>query len=163
MMLEESWVWRADIGGGVELDERQMGSIRAVPALLVKKLFLVNLRTDARVCVDMLNGSGMISLPGGDMLRGGPVQRVPPKVGFAATEPKVALFFRRKAVRYRPESVHHSVEFRAVGYVIFRGDQPYHIAALRVYDDRIEKSFYTVWPSDTAKHVASRAAMVGGA
>ena len=157
-MIDDVWTWRALLRGGGVLEERVLGSIHSVPAELVETLLVEHRHTRAVVGVQMDTGMGFVALPGEAR------REIRPAVLEASSEPCVPLFFRRRTQLIRPgERPVTTTEFRALGYVVFRDGAPWHTAAVRVYDDRIENRFHCSWPESTATHVASTAALLGSA
>ena len=152
MSPDDLWTWRVKLHGGSWMTEDGVGSIGNVPAALVDELHLVHRSEQGRVAINLQSGNANIN-----------GRIVEPLISELGDLPKTPLFFRRrsmkKALSANPEI---STLFRAVGFVVFRGGEPLHIAAIRVFDEAIDRTWYTTWPADTARHVANMGVMIGG-
>ena len=141
--MTDAWQWTAHLLGGSKVAESDVGTIHALPGHMIQALTLRHLR-GGYVTVDMATGEAVVNgipIPRPKLL--GVMQRVP-------------LFFRRRNGVLGREV---RTEFRAIGYMALPGPQ---FAALRVWDDRIDSSWATAWPPDTAAHTASQTLLIGG-
>ncbi len=125
------------------MTEQQLGSIHNVDAPLVERLNLSwGLTT---VSINMVTGEAV--LPGGAIL--------PPLMADYGYMTKIPVFFRRMGRRVGVQCKAHVI-FRAVGYAAYHQGKLVAVPVIRVYDEVIERHFYSGWrdKAAAAKHGA---------
>lgn len=150
--MKDRWNWSARLFTGVTVHETQMKSLHAVPADTIRELALRG--PLGTVTVEFPTGLATLNLRGVK-------HKVMPPIPVTAFLPKAPLFFRRRVAVFKPGGQESRVEFRALGFAVFERGVQKHIAALRVYDDRVDHRYNCSWPPETARHTASLAVLRG--
>ena len=141
--MNDPWQWTAVLLNGSRVAESDVGTLRAIPALMIKQLHLRH-PGGGHVWVNKLSGEGWIN-----------GIRMPAPLLLGSTD-RVPMFFRRRN-GFLDGSV--KTEFRAIGFMLLPGPQ---FAALRVWDDRVDMEWCTAWAPETAAHTASQTLLIEG-
>ncbi len=144
MYGRDKWQWSVRLFGQTRsLTEQRLGSIHNVDGPLVEWLELSHGHT--RVSINMLTGEA--KMPDGSI-----VQPLMPDYGYMT---KIPVFFRRMGKRVGTQNEAHVI-FRAVGYAVYHQGKLVAVPVVRVYDEAIERHFYSGWrdKAAAAKHGA---------
>jgi len=134
----DRWQWSVRLFGQTRsLTEQQLGSIHNVDGPLVEWLELnCGMST---VSINMLTCEA--KMPDGSI--------VPPLMADYGYMTKIPVFFRRMGKRVGVQNKAHVI-FRALGYAAYHQGKLVAVPVIRVYDEAIERHFYSAWRDKAA-------------